>query len=242
MGKGAGGSLGAATLAAAAFLGVGAHAWADGAVAVGSTGDVVKDGIAFGMVVDEPRETAAETAVKRCRTFKARAAAERCKVVATFSRECFAVAYDPKPGTPGAGWGIGPDQLTANSKAIAMCEETAGPGRKGFCQVESAGCDTTGETGAKTAFQEPAKTAPPEAVPREAPDLDRRWSDLREMLHKEQPSRFSVDAPLLLLLAGTIAGVAYLVNRSLKGRSKAEPLADKPSKVKGKPKAGRKRR
>src|SRR5262245_58258026 len=120
------------------------RARADGAVAVGSTGNVVKDGIAFGMVVNEPKEKAAETAVRRCRTFEARAAAERCKVVATFAGECFAVAYDPKPGTPGAGWGVGANQFLANQKAIAMCEETAGSARKGQCQVETGGCDTVG--------------------------------------------------------------------------------------------------
>jgi hypothetical protein len=124
--------------------------WADGAIAVGHTGDVVRDGIAFGMVVNEPKEQAAETAVRRCRTFQARAAANQCKVVATFAGECFAVAYDPKPGTPGAGWGIGTDQIAANLKAIAMCEQSAGPARKGFCQVETGGCDTTGQRLAPT--------------------------------------------------------------------------------------------
>jgi hypothetical protein len=143
MGNGSVGDFAATLLILAVLMGAGPPLLADGAIAVGSTGDVVKDGIAFGMVVNEPKQTAAETAVKRCRTFKARAAAERCKVVATFSGECFAVAYDPKPGTPGAGWGVGADQLTANLKAIAMCEETAGPARKGYCQVESGGCDTT---------------------------------------------------------------------------------------------------
>jgi hypothetical protein len=137
--------LAAAALAAAALGGAAPpRSWADGAVALGSTGDVVRDGIAFGLAVNEAKETAAETAVKRCRTFKARAAAERCKIVATFSGECFAIAYDPKPGTPGAGWGVGPDQITANLKAIAMCEQEAGPARKGFCQVETGACDTTG--------------------------------------------------------------------------------------------------
>ena len=115
-------------------------------MAVGATGDVVKDGIAFGMVVDEPtKEAAGEAAVRRCRTFQARAAAERCKVVATFAGECVAVAYDPKPGTPGAGWGVGPNQFLANQRAVAMCEETAGSARKGYChQVEIGGCDATG--------------------------------------------------------------------------------------------------
>ena len=137
------GLLGAAVLASAIQVVIGDGLMADGALAVGSTGNVVRDGIAFGMVVDESKDKAAQTALTRCRTFRARAAAERCKVVATFSRECFAVAYDPQPGTPGAGWGVGPDQLTANLKAVAMCEDTAGPGRKGFCQVESGGCDTS---------------------------------------------------------------------------------------------------
>ena len=44
--------LGLATLAVPALLGAAPpRSWADGAVAVGSTGDVVKDGIAFGAVV-----------------------------------------------------------------------------------------------------------------------------------------------------------------------------------------------
>ena len=117
-------------------------AWAEGAVAVGNTGDVVRHGIAFGMVVDEPKSKAADVALRRCRTFKAREAAEQCKVVATFNGACFAVAYDPQPGTPGAGWGVGQDQIEANLKAMKMCEATAGPARGRFCQVESGACDT----------------------------------------------------------------------------------------------------
>jgi Domain of unknown function (DUF4189) len=137
--------LGLATLAVPALLGAAPpRSWADGAVAVGSTGDVVKDGIAFGAVVNEPKEGAAEAAIRHCRTFQARAAAERCKVVATFAGECFAVAYDPKPGTPGAGWGVGANQFLANQKAIAMCEETAGSARRGQCQIETGGCDVGG--------------------------------------------------------------------------------------------------
>ncbi|HEX5999023.1 MAG TPA: DUF4189 domain-containing protein [Hyphomicrobiaceae bacterium] len=129
---------------AAASLSPTSDARADGAIAVGSTGNVVKDGIAFGMVVDKSKEEAETLAVQRCRTFKAPAAANRCKVIATFAGECFAVAYDPKPATPGAGWGIGSTQDDANAKAIAMCEQTAGSARKGYCRVESGGCDTTG--------------------------------------------------------------------------------------------------
>jgi hypothetical protein len=159
-----------AGLAAATLAGAGRdEAWADGAIAVGTTGegttaDVVLDGIAFGMAVNVSKDMAGEIAVKRCRTFEARKAAERCKVVATFSGECFAIAYDPQPGTPGAGWGVGPDQLAANQRAVAMCEQAAGPARKGYCQVERFGCDTTPKPDAKPdAHPVPgtdAKTAP----------------------------------------------------------------------------------
>jgi hypothetical protein len=212
------------------LLGAGGSARADGALAVGTTGDVVKDGIAFGMVVDEPRETAVATALQRCRTFKARAAAERCSVVATFSGECFAVAYDPKSGTPGAGWGIGPDQTTANSKALAMCEGTAGPGRKGYCQVESAGCDTAGPAGAKTA---PLETQPGE------------WTDLRERFRNTGPggSAWDIPLPVLLLLGVALAGVGYILSRTLKRR--ADPVPITPAKGKalaGKPAKGKAKR
>jgi Domain of unknown function (DUF4189) len=137
--------LGAMLALAGAHLLVAGAAVADGAVAVGSTGDVVKHGIAFGMVVDEPKDKAAQIALARCRAFVKGSSAEavaQCKVVATFSRECFAVAYDPQPATPGAGWGVGKDQIEANQKAMKMCEATAGPERGKFCKIESAGCDS----------------------------------------------------------------------------------------------------
>jgi hypothetical protein len=135
-------SAGAAAIACAFFIA--GRLQADGALAVGSTGDVVKFGIAFGMVVDLPKDKAAETALEHCKAFKgaSREAIARCQVVAAFSRECFAVAFDPQSGTPGAGWGVGQDQIDANDKAMTMCEESAGLGRKHLCQVKSAGCDT----------------------------------------------------------------------------------------------------
>lgn len=227
MGHGIARLVGMSACAAALLFGfgAGARAWADGALAVGSTGDVVRDGIAFGMVVDEPKATAADEAIRRCRTFKARAAADRCKLVATFSGECFAVAYDPQPGTPGAGWGIGRDQATANRNAIAMCEETAGPERKGFCQVESAGCD--GQAGVAAPVQN-ADGVPP-AKPASPRTFD-PWAEVRETLSKEERGRFSLDLPLLLLLGGTLAGAAYVVTMALKAKGKtatADPAKGK---------------
>ena len=223
--------LSAAALAAALTT-VGARAWADGALAVGTTGDVVKDGIAFGMVVNEPKETAAETAVKRCRTFKARAAADRCKLVATFAGECFAVAYDPQPGTPGAGWGVGPDQLAANLKAIAMCEETAGPARKGFCQVESGGCDTTGQREPpKPAAQKPAESG--HQSPAKADNKTPAAANVMTAAPATPPDRAAMPAPASrapgkaaertsspLFLVGAMAGVglAYGLGQLVRGK------------------------
>lgn len=138
--------LWAALAVAAMHVVMGDKGVADGAVAVGSTGDVVKYGIAFGMVANEPKEKVSEIALARCRAFvkdSSPQATAQCKVVATFSRECFAVALDPNKGTPGAGWGVGKDQIDANLNAMKMCEATAGPGRARFCQVESGGCDTS---------------------------------------------------------------------------------------------------
>jgi hypothetical protein len=138
--------LGMLAAAAAVPVIIGDGAIADGAVAVGSTGDVVKHGIAFGSAVDEPKEKAAELALARCKAFVKGSSVEataNCKVVATFSRQCFAAVYDPQSGTPGAGWGVGKDAIEANKKAMQMCAATAGPGRAKFCQLGSWGCDTS---------------------------------------------------------------------------------------------------
>jgi len=205
MHKGATWVVAAAVLVAALLPGGSGAARADGALAVGSTGDVVKYGVAFGMVVNLPKDKAAAKALQHCRTFKAREAAERCSVVATFSKgECFAVALDPKSGTPGAGWAVGPDQATANSKALAMCEASAGSGRKGSCRVASAGCDTSGPAGAKEGSQE-------------AQSED--WSDWRERLRgpPSEESGWDIPFPVLLLLVVALAGVGYILTRTLKG-------------------------
>jgi hypothetical protein len=230
--------LGAAMLAAATPAGGVASAWADGAVAVGTTGNVVRDGIAFGMVVDEPKEQASELAIQRCRTFKARDAAERCKVVATFSGECFAVAYDPQPGTPGAGWGVGPDQLAANRKAIAMCEEAAGPARKGYCQIESGACDRKARSGAmQPGSQEsikgeakpgleastagpsapPGGPAVPPAVAPPAPETPGQVPG-RVKEKKERDSWLGTNSPVLFVGAMVTVGAAYALGQIARGR------------------------
>lgn len=118
-------------------------AGAAGALAVGSTSDVSKDGIAVGTSInyDTPEE-ARSAALKRCREYKpAPKAAAMCQSVGTFTGECYAVSFDPKAGTPGAGWAIASTKALAEERALENCKATAGATRRDFCRIEESKCD-----------------------------------------------------------------------------------------------------
>jgi hypothetical protein len=119
---------------------------ADGALAVGATGDVVKDGIAMGDGYNYPSpQEAMDRALAECRKpgGAATTALNNCMIVATFKGQCDATALDPQSGTPGAGWAIAEDQTTAESRAIANCQATAGAARRQFCKIMHSNCDTS---------------------------------------------------------------------------------------------------
>jgi len=131
-----------AAIVAVAFLLAPDAATSEGALAVGSTGQVTKDGIAYGGAYNHPtRQSAIDAAIATCRKWKAPKAAARCELVATFKRECYAVANDPKAGTPGTGWATGNDKETANQRALAACRATAGRDRRDYCVVDQSNCD-----------------------------------------------------------------------------------------------------
>jgi len=144
------GSLARAALAAAAVLLLASGpAVSDGAFAVGSTGDVVGKGMAFGWSSNYATKAEAVAAAMRlCGESRSGEAAAQCMVVATFRNECLAVAIDPGKGTPGAGWAIHPDQATAEQRALDSCKATAGPGRRGACVLQRTSCDTGGQASA----------------------------------------------------------------------------------------------
>jgi hypothetical protein len=215
------GALAWLAMEALALAGAG-RAWAEGAIAAGSTGDVVRYGIAFGTAIDVSKDMAAQLAVERCRTFKARRAAERCKVVATFSGECFAIAYDPTPGTPGAGWGVGPDQLAANQKAVAMCEQAAGPARKGYCQVERFGCDTTGP---KPAPKPDAKPDAPGTDAKSAPDA-KETKDVKQTKDASEAAKEPKDAKATG--NGNAPEVVHGATPAKNAKADAAPVAPQP--------------
>jgi hypothetical protein len=135
--------LGCVSALALAALVASSPARADGAVAVGSTADVVKDGIAVGTSINyKTADEAVDAALQRCRNYKpAPKAAALCQSVGSFRGECYAVSFDPQPGTPGAGWAIAPTRELAEQRAMTNCKITAGAKRAEYCKLAESKCD-----------------------------------------------------------------------------------------------------
>lgn len=120
-----------------------APAAAEGALAVGSTGNITADGVAVGWSYNYPEGQAVNLAIDKCKAFKAPRATPHCRLIGTFKDECFAVALDPKDGTPGVGWAFAPDKSRAETRAMESCKATAGASRRDYCKVSNSGCDGT---------------------------------------------------------------------------------------------------
>jgi hypothetical protein len=117
---------------------------AEGALALGITGDVAKDGYSIGINVNSPSsQEARDSALNWCKTHGAKQTEDKCQIVTTFRHQCAAEAQDPKPGTPGAGWALAPDKDTAEKMAMTTCLATAGKARLDACKVVSSICDTS---------------------------------------------------------------------------------------------------
>jgi len=135
-------------LALAAALALPGLARAEGAMAVGIARGGVAKGYATGFAVNQPSVKAARAnAVEQCRRTKSSNADAKsgCEVVVTFRNKCVASAVDPQSGTPGAGWGIGASQQSADSQALARCRAKAGAERAEFCEVTDRICDGEGK-------------------------------------------------------------------------------------------------
>jgi Domain of unknown function (DUF4189) len=121
---------------------------AEGAMAVGIARGGIAKGYATGFAINQPTAKAARSnAVEQCRRMKNSNADARsgCEVVVTFRNKCVASAIDPESGTPGAGWGLGASQQSADSQALARCRAKAGASRAEFCQVTDRFCDGSGK-------------------------------------------------------------------------------------------------
>jgi Domain of unknown function (DUF4189) len=119
---------------------------ATGALAVGLPPDVAKGGFTYGYSNNNTDSNQAEAkALNACRTTKDAAndanLRSLCKVLQDYSNQCIAVTMDPAAGTPGVGWAVTGDLLSAERQALGKCMDTAGPGRRAACVVDHSGCD-----------------------------------------------------------------------------------------------------
>jgi hypothetical protein len=132
-----------ASFALAALIIPAPSAFAAGAVAVGQTGNVAKDGIAIGWATGSVNKERAESVAKqKCLDFKdaPQATRKRCRIVNSFENQCLAIALDPKAGTPGYGYAVRATRADARAEAMSRCRETAG-NRAQHCVDSDSSCD-----------------------------------------------------------------------------------------------------
>jgi hypothetical protein len=127
---------------------------ADMAIAIGTTGNVYKDGFVWGGGFGED---ARQTALDVCRGVKAPEVGKLpdnvsrvkrlCKIVTEFKDQCFAIAHDGSTTKPanGFGWTVADDLRSAEAEAIAKCESAVGRARSAACKVEYSRCDGAAE-------------------------------------------------------------------------------------------------
>ena len=112
---------------------------AEAALAIGQTSNPM-DGESFATAQNYlTKEDAQRTALRDCQNNpntspKVNA---RCKVAATFKRECYAVALTAR--VPGFGWAVASTIDAARQRALSACEPT---GKGQSCYVNHSGCDT----------------------------------------------------------------------------------------------------
>ena len=119
-------------------------ACAYGAIAIGTTGDIAKGGLAVGRSRNDPtQELANAKALKACRDFRGapQSTRDRCRIISTYSNECAATAMDPKAGTPGFGYAVAANSKIAGQRAMDACKATAGEGREQYCALDEMVCD-----------------------------------------------------------------------------------------------------
>jgi hypothetical protein len=119
---------------------------AAGALAVALPPDVAKGGFSYGYSNGNDDVNHAEAkALDACRSTKDAANDSNlrslCKVVEDYNNKCVAVSMDPAAGTPGVGWSVANDLMTAERQALSKCMDTAGPGRRAACVIDHSGCD-----------------------------------------------------------------------------------------------------
>jgi uncharacterized protein DUF4189 len=121
---------------------------AEMAVAIGTTGNVSKDGFVWGGGFGS---NARQVALDVCRGVAAPEVGELppntprvrrlCKIVTDFSDKCFAIAQDGNTRSSGTGfgWAVEADLKSAEAAALDKCDEVIARGRT--CKIEYSHCD-----------------------------------------------------------------------------------------------------
>lgn len=125
-----------------ALIGAPLPAFASGALAVGQTGNIAKDGVAVGVSEDRStRAEAREEALEICRAAEgvSQAVRNECTVVQDFQHGCVSVYADKRPKTTGFGWGYASTAFHAKWDALNACRDSVGPG--GRCELVGTSCD-----------------------------------------------------------------------------------------------------
>ena len=122
------------------------HALADGAIAIGTSGNVEKFGYALGIAVNQISKAEARAeALRLCQNDETAGNSpgkSKCQVVKTFRGQCAAEVNDPAPGTSGWGWAIARDQRAAEKIALGECIKRSSAERRDACQVIRSACDS----------------------------------------------------------------------------------------------------
>ena len=110
--------------------------FSEGALAVGVPPKPDWLGVSMGLTANKATvDEAKRVATEACKLQGSVISKLLCKVVATFSNQCAALALDPEVGMKGFGWAIANSGQAAANQAILNCRETAGPGRAEACVI-----------------------------------------------------------------------------------------------------------
>jgi hypothetical protein len=108
---------------------------------------LAKNGVSLGLTSNYTEDEAKRRAMANCHDIGSKISKSLCRVLTTFRDQCATAAIDPQAGTPGFGWSLGENIRDAERKALAKCEETAGPKRRAACVVRIKGtCDGTAKS------------------------------------------------------------------------------------------------
>jgi hypothetical protein len=114
--------------------------WGHGALAIGMPDSAATHGFSIGFSWNIPTlDIARVDALRACLNLTTASARARglCRVVTTFSRQCFSVATD-HPGGGGWGWAVKSTIAEAEMSALSSCKSTV----KQSCLIAASRCDT----------------------------------------------------------------------------------------------------